>query len=256
MSSTNALLLGCVYSKEYEPKRGQEFRDRVRCEALERHGYNVYTLDNKHEDTSIPQHCTANFTDARRMFKAMETRWSSIKFDEIILDYFFSPVGWARTRWTESLFERTFPLFALSGILAKGGKIWLPNLDCIQKSIHDFKETLDQYYHIRLEQNPRNNPLFLATEDVEQELLRCPDSLTNETQMRPLFKFSNSPFYCLEVKDEFDVTPKTPTKVKSRSKRPVVVMESSPETEEKVLSGRKRVRTIEVRENIIDEFSI
>lgn len=41
-----------VYSTRHKISRGQEFRDRVRCEALEnmkgKHGYNVFSLDNKH----------------------------------------------------------------------------------------------------------------------------------------------------------------------------------------------------------------
>jgi hypothetical protein len=35
------LLLGMVYSEETRPHRGQEYRDRVRCEALEKIGYKV-----------------------------------------------------------------------------------------------------------------------------------------------------------------------------------------------------------------------
>ena len=45
-----ALLLGVVFSKELNPKRGQGFRDRVRCEALENEGFIVKTLDNKHDE--------------------------------------------------------------------------------------------------------------------------------------------------------------------------------------------------------------
>lgn len=92
-----ALLLGCVYANEFTPKRGQEYRDRVRCEALERIGYEVYTLDDKHEETreSVPgRHCKANFSDARRMAMCIRQVWGyTISFDVIILDYFFSPVS-------------------------------------------------------------------------------------------------------------------------------------------------------------------
>ena len=93
----NILLLGMVYSEELEPKRGQEFRDRVRCLALELMGNSVKTLDNKHEDTEISsgKHCRANFADARRMLKSMRTKWGDeIEFDSIILEYFFSPVSY------------------------------------------------------------------------------------------------------------------------------------------------------------------
>jgi hypothetical protein len=37
------LLLGMVFSEEKRAHRGQEFRDRVRCEALEKIGYKVST---------------------------------------------------------------------------------------------------------------------------------------------------------------------------------------------------------------------
>ena len=90
--SKNALLLGMVYSKEQVPKRGQEFRDRVRCEAMEDIGYDVYTLDNKHADTDLPKHCNANFSDCRRMMRTMDSKWGETQFDHVILDYFFSPV--------------------------------------------------------------------------------------------------------------------------------------------------------------------
>lgn len=89
------LLLGMVFSEEMEPKRGQEFRDRVRCEALEKMGYSVKTLDNKHDDMEarFGKHCRANFADSRRMLKSMRSKWGgNFQFDDIILDYFFSPV--------------------------------------------------------------------------------------------------------------------------------------------------------------------
>lgn len=96
MSKNNcdsALLLGVVFATEQRAKRGQEYRDRVRCEALERLGFQVKTLDNKHADKDLPKHCTANFSDTRRMMRSMEAKWSEEKFNHVILDYFFSPVS-------------------------------------------------------------------------------------------------------------------------------------------------------------------
>ena len=88
----SCLLLGMVYSKELRSKRGQEYRDRVRCVALEKKGYVVKTLDNKHSDVMLPKHCTANFSDTRRMMKSMENKWANESYNHVILDYFFSPV--------------------------------------------------------------------------------------------------------------------------------------------------------------------
>jgi hypothetical protein len=93
-SAESVLLLGMVFAHTAtEPKRGQEFRDRVRCEAVNKLGYQVYTLDDKHEDIDIEEHCDANFADPRRMIKKMKNKWNdTIKFNHVILDYFFSPV--------------------------------------------------------------------------------------------------------------------------------------------------------------------
>lgn len=91
--SGNSLLLGMVYSDVMEPKRGQEYRDRVRSEAMEKLGYQVRTLDNKHSDINLQKHCTANFSDTRRMMRSIESKWKGEIFDHVILDYFFCPVN-------------------------------------------------------------------------------------------------------------------------------------------------------------------
>jgi len=222
----SSLLLGMVYSKQDRPTRGQEYRDRVRCEAMENIGYHVRTLDDKHDDSHLEKHCQANFSDTRRMLESMKVKWERISFDFVILDYFFSPVtslfllllrfnidevfmilfvqvGWARHRWTDPLFTATFPNLAKDGHLAKGCQIWLPNIHCIEVSLCEFHNNLIPFYTIRKEKDPKMNPLFLATEQVEDKLLMCPDALTNVTQLRPILEFSNEPFYVLELRGVF-----------------------------------------------------
>jgi hypothetical protein len=92
--SKKVLLLGMVYSEQELPNIGQEYRDRVRCMGLESHGYEVFTLDNKHSEKKNKngKHCMCSFTDSRRMALSMKNQWGNISFDLIILDYFFSPV--------------------------------------------------------------------------------------------------------------------------------------------------------------------
>lgn len=90
------LLLGMVFAHQaLEPKRGQEFRDRVRCQSLQSsRGCKVFTLDDKHSGELIEEHCQANFADTRRMMQSIQKKWnSSVNFTDIILDYFFSPVS-------------------------------------------------------------------------------------------------------------------------------------------------------------------
>lgn len=125
--SEKVLLLGMVYSTEKDPKTGQMFRDRVRCEAMENLGYDVKTLDDKHDGSDaqyvrLGKHCETNFANQRRMIKAMQQAWGSdICFDQIILDYFFCPAGYVNMRWAEKFFQETLPVIAQKDILSPNG---------------------------------------------------------------------------------------------------------------------------------------
>ena len=110
-------------------------------------------------------------------------------------------IGWARERWTANFWRNTIPMLAENEILVKGGKLWLPNLDCVQCSIDDFRAEIEKYYVIEAVEDPNLNPLYAATENVETELLRCPDHLTNETQLRPLLIYSKTPFLTLSRRE-------------------------------------------------------
>ena len=85
----------------------------------------------------------------------------------------------------------------------------LPNLDCVQEAIETFADTLRAPYIINYLEDPVDNPLYEATETVTKELLRCPDNLTNETQIKPLYDFSKYPFYQLTAKEISVFTPTT-----------------------------------------------
>jgi hypothetical protein len=104
-------------------------------------------------------------------------------------------------------------MIASEGLLAPNGKIWLPNLNCIHDKLDEFQETLCEFYEICYERNPLNNPLFLATEDVERELMLCPDVLTNDNQMKPLYDYSKYPFCYLRMKT-FGESKRSPLKLK------------------------------------------
>ncbi len=106
-------------------------------------------------------------------------------------------------------------MLAEENYLKKGAKIWLPNLNCIKESLDYFHPILRQYYTTRLVADPKTNPLYLATEDVERKLLKCPDKLTNKTQMDHIYEHSNQPFYVLTLKDEYEPVPRAP---KSKAK--------------------------------------
>jgi hypothetical protein len=112
-----ALCFGMVYSKEQRQNTGQPYRDRVRCDALERllgqesnKNYKVFSCDVDHEDhhfedlrktsaktgvvVHLEQHIFGNFNSSRRMFASMKKKWGdNIKFDKVYWDWFFCTVS-------------------------------------------------------------------------------------------------------------------------------------------------------------------
>jgi hypothetical protein len=94
MEQNHVLLLGMYHGTEIIPKKGQEFRDRIRCDALIKLNCKVKTLDDKHMGNQRQMHCRASFTNFRRMHNAVRSKWGENfqKFNLIILDYFFCPV--------------------------------------------------------------------------------------------------------------------------------------------------------------------
>eukprot|EP01041_Mallomonas_annulata_P009276 gene9276-19254_t len=199
---SKALLLGMYYSFEEEPKRGQGFRDGVRCSALESLGYEVFTLDDKHKESISVRgrHCQANFSDHHRMLKSIEMTWPDVMngraFNTIILDYFFSPAGWVEFRWTPNFFKRTLPFFAEKDLIVEGGHIWLPHVGHVHKMLQIYRRELEDYFIWQIVNDPTRNPLVRATDDVHHLLKLCPDNMTNETQLRPLAE--GEPFYILQ----------------------------------------------------------
>lgn len=123
-------------------------------------------------------------------------------------------IGWARERWTANFWKNTLPMLADNDLLKKGGQLWLPNLGCVQESIETYRDEIMMHYTIKAVEDPLLNPLYAASENVEMELLRCPDALTNETQLRPLLSYSKNPFLVLTRREELyiRVTCVTPSK--------------------------------------------
>lgn len=224
------LLLGIVFAtKEVTPSpaTGQMYRDRVRCEAMVNLGYDVKTLDDKHDDdedyavecekpspwpiqrTAVEgTHCRANFSDPRRMWRKMKQIWGpKTRFDSIILDYFFCPEGYASVRWSENFFKETLPILAQRKILKSNGSIWLPNLAHVQEMLQKYRHILVDYFEWSRVKYPEYNPLYYATDKVEKSLSRCPDGRTNKTQLGPLHEVSDHIFFELKLSSSFRLSP-------------------------------------------------
>lgn len=179
-----------VFSKEVNPSRGQGYRDKVRCQGLEERGYIVETFDDKHEATLAKKgrHCCGNFADFNRMIKSLKKTWNlnendPPRYDVIILDYFFSPAGWVNDRWKEKFFSETIPGFVRRNILKTTGALWLPTNSYVLEMVDKYQSIIGKYFTWSLIMKLTENPLYEATDDVRDKLMKCPEALTNDNQI-------------------------------------------------------------------------
>lgn len=220
------LLLGMVKAEEYRTNvMGQEGRDRTRIDAMEKQRWDAFTADNKHPqiqkrlervktknstklvslDTNLPQHCDTDFAN-KRFFTDLRTRFGpKIKFDTVILDYFFSPMGYVQERWLDEFFMKTLPKLVTEDMLDPGSCVWLPHIDYTAKKLEQFSYQIDQLYVVDNVEDPNMNPLFYATglPETEARLLQFPEKLVNENQLNVLDK--DSPFISLTSRGKTDV---------------------------------------------------
>jgi len=221
MEPKNLLALAMVYSCEERPVIGQLFRDRVRLAELEKLGYIVYSLDDKHDpkDGLVGRHCQAKFSNAHRLLSNIRNAWDSISFGCVIMDYFYCPNGWAKERWTANFFKDVLPLFATSGLVHEKGEIWLPYFSDVEEYISEFYATITEHYYIKLVRRVEKNPLYLATNMCNDRLSLAPNAYTNLTQMVPLRNYSTTPFCLLRCKS---IDPE-PVPKKLRMSRKIIV---------------------------------
>ena len=99
-------------------------------------------------------------------------------FDYVVLDYFRSPAGWARSSWAASLFHTTLPSLSQGGYLAQGGKILLPNQRGCAEHIGSVCRESFQVKPVPC----GLNPLYTATDEVYEELVNLEDGHTNVSE--------------------------------------------------------------------------
>eukprot|EP00592_Proboscia_alata_P030189 CAMPEP_0194440934 /NCGR_PEP_ID=MMETSP0176-20130528/118812_1 /TAXON_ID=216777 /ORGANISM="Proboscia alata, Strain PI-D3" /LENGTH=1988 /DNA_ID=CAMNT_0039265739 /DNA_START=119 /DNA_END=6085 /DNA_ORIENTATION=+ len=95
-------------------------RDLARILSLE-HVFNdtlAYTVSLENGSKYMNRHLHANF-NRKSLAREIKKQWGpSVKFRQIVLDYFWIPSGtWVMTHWTRSLFEFVLPSFVTEGLL-------------------------------------------------------------------------------------------------------------------------------------------
>lgn len=83
-------------------------------------------------------------------------------------------------------------------LMDDNGEIWIPCNGTVDTMIEASRGALERVYLIEYVADPRANPLYLATDDVRDLLMRYPDKLVNENQIATLN--TNTPFIVLKTK--------------------------------------------------------
>lgn len=96
-------------------------------------------------------------------------------------------------------------MFARDRMLCEGGKVWLPNIQSVQVNLTEFRNELEVYFETYFvdSEDLCLNPLYLATEHVDELLEGLPDGRTNTTQMEPYHAYSDHPFVVLVIKNAY-----------------------------------------------------
>lgn len=89
-------------------------------------------------------------------------------YDHVVLDYNFAPGSEYQDTW-RTFCEKTLPLMATTNLLSKDGIVWLPGWDLTDKACNN--SNIKHLYQVEKIMDPREHPLFIATEAVKETLL-------------------------------------------------------------------------------------
>jgi hypothetical protein len=88
-------------------------------------------------------HLNADFTDRRFPLKVMDQFLGkgSARFDQIILDFIWSPTSWTQTRWSRYFFASILARVSAEDVLTDDGSVltfsnpsWLTKMNCVQST--------------------------------------------------------------------------------------------------------------------------
>ncbi len=137
------LLAGLFFSAELpntNPGYGQHYRDRLRCQSLARKGFQLETMDDKHQqDDCETDHnhynvnCSVPSAVVNELVKRHGSNYIEL-YDLIIVDYNFAPGSEYQRTWN-AFISKTIPLMYSTRLLKSGGCILLPGWREVGKTL-------------------------------------------------------------------------------------------------------------------------
>ena len=166
----------------------QHLRDGLRCASLEDDlDHTVYTIDLGHEPHLAIEgrHIRHDFTD-EGVLANMDSNWPGLIFHHIVLYYFYTPNFRHALHFSERMYTIILPLLASKGAIPIGGEVWLPHIPCIQERLERLWTPLAPWFSKHAIDTPSMNPLFIASANVEEQILDSGDRFTNGSSLLSL----------------------------------------------------------------------
>ena len=210
----SALCFAMVFSINNNPG-GQEWRDMLRLKAMEEAGLDCWSYDDKHPETEtrftrvkhklvswptdLPKHINGSFSTMRRLKANLERKFPEGKrFEFIIMDFFYCPIGWVKEAWTATFFKEVLPYLAQHWLCPSKGVILLPNNHDVQEMLHANRKFVGPMLTCS-DCLKAQNPLYLAGEMVAEQLER--EGVSNRTALTVLEQ--DFPFIALRIPGDF-----------------------------------------------------
>src|SRR6478672_10032810 len=93
------------------------------------------------------RHYSGNFNN-RKFVASLKSQFQGVKFDQVLLDYYWIPAGWNSKHWLRPFFNNTLVTFATLQILNRNAKVFLPFcLQCFTQVL-SCKDVILQHYNI------------------------------------------------------------------------------------------------------------
>ena len=125
----------------------QPKRDLIRIKALEKRGYDVYTVSHPahfHDESGTRtmqkgRHVWGNICRGEKFINTLKSELAGVKFKHIIMDYFRMPSAYCDARFSESFYRETIALARTIMEDNHGSDIILPNNPSVLAGINAVK---------------------------------------------------------------------------------------------------------------------
>lgn len=81
-------------------------------------------------------------------------------YDAIIIDYNFAPGDTYQSERWQGIIEKTLPAIALTNLLSRNGKIWVPKWNLVKEAAN---ESVLCWFNLKCLDDPKDHPLHIAT---------------------------------------------------------------------------------------------